>query len=193
MTSSVPIQNSGTINQPGQKPPSSPQPKPPKQKRGGGKAINSLLLVGILVAIGLFVWAEQKRRTVEDRLTQTEQQLEEVRKSTENRGAEVAKQVLEGARKHIEISSDPEPTVATIVDVERLRQSNEFYLKANNGDHLIITANRAILYNSQRDVVIDVVPVRIDKASVSPTPENKEPAAARSVSPTPSTTTEPQQ
>lgn len=146
-----------------------------------------LLVLGIIIAVGLFLWAERKRRSTAKELTQTEQQLEEVKKSTQKSGEEVAKEVLEKVRKHMEIAEAPAPTVATIVDVEKLKQTNEFYEKAKNGDHLIITQNRAILYAADRDRIIDVVPVRVNPASPVPTaPASVTPAApATSPIPTP--------
>lgn len=153
----------------------------PKRRRGG--VFNLLLIVGIIAAIALFAWAEQQRRATEGRLQQTKQELEEVKKSTRAGGEELAKQVLEKLRTHIDIPTEPNPTVATIVDVERLREANEFYRSADNGDHLIITDRRAILYDPDRNIILDVVPVISDeKATASPNPSG---------SPQPTTTPRP--
>ncbi len=156
-----------TINRPGK----TAQAKKPKRKRG---IFNKLLILGVVIAIALFAWAEQQRRTTERRLLETEQQLEEIRSSTTQNGQEVANRVLEKVRTHINIPEDPEPTVATIVDIERLRESSPFYEKAENGDHLIITTERAILYDPNNDVVLDVVPVQINQATPSPEVEGDE-------------------
>ncbi len=149
---------------------------PPEKhkKRRGGRFLNLLLLLGIIGAIALFAWAEQQRREAINRLKQTEQELEEIRKATQRSGADVAQQVLEKVRKHMDLPTDPQPTVATIIDIDRLRQSNEFYNRAENGDHLIITTNRAILYDPDRDLVVDVVPVRVDVQQQA-TPEAQAP------------------
>ena len=72
-----------------------------------------------------------------------------------------AKAIIERVSRHITIPGDTEPTVATIVDVEALRAGNEFYANAKNGDHLIVTPTRAILYDPDKDIVIDVVPVQL--------------------------------
>lgn len=150
--------------------------------------LNLLLLLGIIAAIASFAWAEQQRRQAINRLKETEQELEEIRKSTQRSGAEVAQQVLEKLRKHVDIPTDPQPTVATIIDIERLRETNDFYNKAENGDHLIITGTRAILYDPDRDRVIDVVPVRIDVTSPEPGSQEgqtQESPAIQQASPTP--------
>ena len=145
-------------------------PGKPKRKRRRG-FFNLLLFIGIIAAIALFAWAEQQRRAALSQLQQTEQELQKIRESTERRGTEVAQQVLSDVRQKMDIPSDPEPTVATIIDVEALRQSNEFYNKAENGDHLIITENRAILYDPDRKIILDVVPVQINQEQQQQIPE----------------------
>lgn len=154
---------------------------------------NLLLIVGIIAAIALFAWAEQQRRATEGRLEQTKQELEEVKKSTKAGGEELAKQVLEKIRQHMDVPAEPVPTVATIVDIERLRQANEFYKVAENGDHLIITQKRAILYDPDRDIILDVVPVVIDQ-NATPNPSGSvKPSVTPSGSPaaTPRATAKP--
>lgn len=86
-----------------------------------------------------------------------------------------AQAIIERVRQHIEIPTDVEPTVATIVDVEALRAQNDFYRLAKNGDHLIVTPARAILYDPDRDLILDVVPVQLqapeEAAAPTPAPE----------------------
>lgn len=148
--------------------------KPPLKRRRGSKLFSFILFLGIIGAIALFAWAEMQRRDAVGRLEQTEQELAEIRESTKESARDVAQRVLEQVRVHMEVPDSPEPTVATIVDVERLRQTSEFYNKAKNGDHLIITSNRAILYNPDINKIIDVVPVKIDnQANQETAPEEK--------------------
>jgi type II secretory pathway pseudopilin PulG len=134
--------------------------KVPRKRRGG--FLNLILLIGIIIAISLFVWAEQQRREAQDKLTQTATELEELRKSAQASGQEVADKVLAKLRTHMDIPNDPAPTVATIVDAAALKEANEFYTPAENGHHLIITGKRAILYDPKRDIILDVVPVQVD-------------------------------
>ena len=75
--------------------------------------------------------------------------------------------VVERLRKHIQLSTDVEPTVATIVNVEELRKRNPFYNKAENGDHLVVTTDRAILYDPDHDIILDVIPVQLQPAAAS--------------------------
>lgn len=150
--------------------------KTPRRRRRG--FVNFLLFIGIIAAVGLFAWAEIQRRDAIGRLKETEQELEKIRQSTERRGTEVAQQVLESVRKLMDVPNDPEPTVATIVDVDALREASPFYNKAENGDHLIITETRAILYDPDRGIILDVVPVRIDKEQQQQIPAGQEGAQA---------------
>lgn len=121
----------------------------------------SKLILGILVVVLLaFVLVlDGRRREAEKRLKQVSVRMEQEQNIAQNK--ELAKQVLAKVRKHIALPAEPEPTVATIVDVEKLRERNVFYRKAENGHHLILTANRAILYDPKKDVIIDVAPVQI--------------------------------
>lgn len=143
----------------------------PRRRRGG--LFNLVLIVGIIVTISLYIWAEQERRETEQKLGQTAQELEEIKRSAQTSGQEVADQVLGKLRQHIDLPTDPQPTVATIIDADALRKTNEFYNPAKNGDHLIITEKRAILYDPKRNVILDVVPVIADASQAtdtSPTP-----------------------
>lgn len=150
--------------------------KPKKKSKLGNILFNFLLLVAIIGLGYMFYRAEQARRTAENELQQTASQLEELRNSTQNSGAQVAQEVLSKLRNHIDVPTSPEPTVATITNIEQLRSSNEFYQVAENGDHLIITEKRAILYDADRDIVLDVVPVRINTASPVPNTDAGAPA-----------------
>ena len=147
--------------------------KSPRKRRGKG-IFNFLLFIGIIAAVGMFGWAEMQRRDAVSRLQETEQELEKIRESTERRGTEVAQRVLDDVRQLIDIPNDPEPTVATIVDVDALREASPFYNKAENGDHLIITETRAILYDPDRNIILDVVPVRINREEQQQIPEGEE-------------------
>lgn len=146
-----------------------------KLGKQGSKTFTIILLIAIAVVAVLFVRAERDRREAEQKLQETTQKLEEIKKSSENSGAEAAKRILEKVRMLIDVPAEPEPTVATITDVEALRKTNDFYKKAENGDNLIITKERAILYDPDKNIILDVVPVIINKEeqekSASPSPK----------------------
>lgn len=180
--------------EPQMKSPKVSQPKTRRRGRGG-LIFNLILLIAIIAVAVLFVQAEQKRRNIESDLRETSQLLEELKNSSENRGAQVAAEVLSRVRSHIDVPTEPEPTVATIIDVEQLRQTNAFYEQAKNGDHLIITEKRAILYDPERDIIVDVIPVSVQEnqapgAQTSPTASSPSPSPVDETS-SPSPTGEP--
>ncbi|MDA1209247.1 MAG: hypothetical protein O2904_04435 [bacterium] len=78
-----------------------------------------------------------------------------------------ARQIVEEVRKLIVIQDDIDPTVATIIDIDTLKARNPFYEKAGNGDYLIVTPDRAILYSKKQNVILDVVPVQIQQADAT--------------------------
>jgi len=67
--------------------------------------------------------------------------------------------------KLIELPTDEQPSVATITDVEKLREEEPFFEKAENGDRLIAysKALKAILYRPSTHKIIDVVPLVINQ------------------------------
>lgn len=148
----------------------------PKRKKTPRKSslLNIILIIAVIVVGVLFARAEMQRRTAEKDLQKTTQELQVAKQSTQNSSQEAANAILEKVRLLINIPSDPAPTVATITDVDSLRKTNAFYNKAENGDNLIVTADRAILYSPLKNIIIDVIPVQISASpSVSPgaTPE----------------------
>lgn len=50
--------------------------------------------------------------------------------------------------------------VRRLQDVATLAEQDPFYKQAEDGDYLVITTQRAILYDSDRDRIVDVVPVQ---------------------------------
>jgi hypothetical protein len=55
---------------------------------------------------------------------------------------------------------DEQPTVATLVDIEALKEENpEFYENAQNGDLLVIYSEQAILFREEEKRIINVAPV----------------------------------
>jgi hypothetical protein len=149
-------------------PPSSSPGISPTGKPSGKKAWNLLLIVTVVVAIGLFIWSEQNRRGTAQQLEDTARQLEEIKASSRNSGEELANEILEKVNDLVDIPLDPRPTVATISDIDRLKEANDFFSVADNGDYLILTGSRALLYDPDRNIVLDVAPFQINRESPSP-------------------------
>ena len=121
-----------------------------------------LLPLLVIALIALVVVLDAQRRSAETELKNLTVRLEQLQGNTQE-NQERAKQIVDRVRALIEIPTDVTPTVATIVDVEKLRAQNPFYNGAENGDFLIVTPTRAILFDADRGVIIDVVPVQIQQ------------------------------
>jgi len=118
-----------------------------------------LVLVLLLVVLGLkYSAAQAQLKQLSVRLSQG---------GGEEQNREAAKQVVDRVRRLYDLPATIEPTVATIVDVDALRKENAFYNKAENGDNLVITQDRAILYRPSQDKIIDVVPVQLQQQQAS--------------------------
>jgi hypothetical protein len=122
----------------------------------------SLLPLLLIVLVVLVVVLDAKRRSAQKELKNLTVRLEQLQGNNEA-NQEKARQVVEKVTALIAIDVSVEPTVATIVDVERLREQNPFYDKAENGDYLIVTPTRAVLYRESENIILDVVPVQIEQ------------------------------
>ncbi len=122
------------------------------------KLLTIVLIVGLAILAVAFYKRSVTLATELKKLTVMNEQLQ-----TGNNPESIAEAaaIIAKVRKHIEIPSDVEPTVATIVDVDALKSRNDFYKMAKNGDHLIVTPTRAILYDPDKDMILDVVPVQL--------------------------------
>jgi hypothetical protein len=138
------------------------------RKSSFGKAFVMLLIVGLIV---LVVMLDARRRQVENQLSEMMVRVEQANPQADRIAAQ---KVVEKVRQLIRIPNDVEPTVATIVDVDQLKQRNAFYAKAKNGDNLIVTPDRAILFDPVANVILDVVPVSIQ----APTAKSAAPSSA---------------
>ena len=123
------------------------------------KALFPLLFIALVV---LVVILDVQRRSAQRELKNLTVRLEQLQgNSPENQ--EKARTIVQKVRALIDIPQDIEPTVATIVDVDKLKERNPFYEKAKNGDFLIVTPTRAILYDETANKILDVVPVQIEQ------------------------------
>lgn len=82
----------------------------------------------------------------------------------QNEEAEKA-DILARVRTHIILPDDPKPTVAEILDAATLQARNVFYKNAINGDYLIVTTTRAILYSPSKDMILDVMPLQLERTA----------------------------
>lgn len=96
-------------------------------------------------------------------------------KGTATAAAEVGKLTTE-VGKLIALPTDEKPTVATVTDVDKLKEQ-AFFKNAANGDKVLIYTNarKAILYRPTEKRIIEVGAININQATPTPTPEEETP------------------
>lgn len=140
------------------------------------KALFPLLLIALVVLVFVL---DLQRRQAQRELKNLSVRLEQLQGGNTEENQERAREVVRKVRNLMDIDTSVEPTVATIVDVEQLQERNPFYEKAQNGDFLIVTPTRAILYREDSDgdgaidngLILDVVPVQIDQPAADQQPQ----------------------
>lgn len=72
--------------------------------------------------------------------------------------------ILEKINKLVDLPQDETPTVATVLDKEKLKDQ-DFFKKAENGDKVIVymKAKKAVLYRPNTNKVIEIAPVYTDE------------------------------
>lgn len=125
--------------------------------------VKGLLALLVIILAVLVIIIDGKRREAEQRLSELMVQTgQDVQNQEQNR--ERAQQIVDNVKKLFALpEEDGEPTVAAIVDVEQLRKQNAFYNKAENGDYLVITTTRAVIYDPENNMILDVAPVQIQQ------------------------------
>jgi hypothetical protein len=120
-----------------------------------GQTIMIVLVVAFVVALGGAAYF----------LNQYQKSQGEIKKLKENPRSvaqEEVKALVKKVGNLIALPQGEDPTVATITDVEKLKDQ-PFFAKAENGDKVLIytQAKRAILYRPSINKIIDVAPVNI--------------------------------
>ncbi len=122
-------------------------------------------MLGAVLVVGLFalvVVINMKRVDAEKQLAALTMRMEQLTGGNTEQNRELAKSVVDKLAKIMEVPSDIEPTVATIVDVEKLvEQNKEFYGKAKNGMHLIIYPTFAVIYDEEKNMINNFAPVQL--------------------------------
>lgn len=73
--------------------------------------------------------------------------------------------IVEAVGRHIILPEGEEPLVATIADITLLLEREPFYRGAKNGDILLLypNAGKAILYDQEGDILVNVGPIILDQ------------------------------
>lgn len=116
-----------------------------------------VLVVVLAGALGYTLWVNRSLRNPE----------------TQTKLAEQASQEIIDSVARLIVVPEDKPTVATITDVEKLRESNsEFYKAARNGDTLLIYQTQAIIYRKEENKVIAVAPVVVNPGTPATTTDS---------------------
>lgn len=98
------------------------------------------------------------------------QQLTEFRLNPQKAAQEETQTLVERVSKLLVLPADEQPTVATVVDPDRLK-SQPFFANAKRGDKVLIYTNarKAILYNPVTAKIIEVAPINIGAGAAAAT------------------------
>lgn len=92
--------------------------------------------------------------------------------------------IVEEVAQYMRLPDGETPTIATVVDVEKLK-AQPFFTNATNGDRVLIYTNarKAILYNPTTHKIIEVAPITLGENQGAPATNNTAPAATSSTNP----------
>lgn len=122
------------------------------QARAQKNIFKSLVVIAVLGMVCLTIFFYIKYQEAQDILSAN---------TTSN--SQELKDVMGKVSRHIMLPESESPTLATVSDVEKLR-NQAFFLKAENGDKVLVftEARKAILYRPRVDKIIEVSPITVD-------------------------------
>ncbi|MBD3311827.1 MAG: hypothetical protein GF349_05070 [Candidatus Magasanikbacteria bacterium] len=119
-----------------------------KSKRIPKKLIYILgaVILAVLVSVFILLIAQERTKDIKDYTGSV----------TDEENVEI---ILKRIGTHILLPTDEKPVVATITDADSLIQEQSFYKDARNGYKVIIYSSKAIIYDPNNDILINVGPV----------------------------------
>jgi hypothetical protein len=153
-------------------------------KGGFGKFVFGLLFVVIVVGGSFILWQNYQLKA--NASENVAEDMGEQGSDTLSEGDIV--DLIAKVSKHIIVPSDEEPTIATIVDAEKLSQDQAFYSNVKDGDKVLIymNAQKALIYRESEDLLVNVGPVYTNESEEEVLPEEEiieEPAIEQSEEP----------
>ncbi|MDH5533048.1 MAG: hypothetical protein OEX81_01315 [Candidatus Pacebacteria bacterium] len=138
---------------------------PQSQKKSGGIITKVLILLLLVGLTGSLAWGYQSNKKYEEAKEQIN-----LLSSIEGQ-QEVAKQEIRATVKKIgklmTLPQGEEPVMATVINAKSLATQQDFYKDATDGDKVIVyqKANKAILYNPTKNIVVNVDAFLINEAA----------------------------
>lgn len=114
------------------------------------------LIVGAVIVVlgGIFFWQQYQNRQNVKRLKAELERLQQ------NGSAESVKELLDRVKKIIVLPENEQPTVATVTNLEKLKDQ-PFFQNAQIGDKVLIfqQSKKAVLYRPSEDKVVEIAPL----------------------------------
>jgi hypothetical protein len=162
------------------------------QRRSRTKIVFTIVAIILLITyIGLSIWyildLRSRNSDLDAQLADTTASLEQFKRDIIAQPAEVVaklqeettESVLESVGKLYTLPEGENPTVATVQDIDKLKDQ-PFFSGAQNGDVLIVfeESSQAILYRPSENRLVKVGPISVDENSEASTGEAVTPQEA---------------
>lgn len=131
--------------------------------------LRGLILIIIIAAIAASGYFYQQYRKTQDELAKLKSDPREAaRQETQS--------LVKKAGQLVVLPEGEDPTVATITDIEKLK-NQPFFANAKNGDRVLIytQAKKAYLYDPVANKILNVAPLNIGTPSATPASPSPEP------------------
>lgn len=127
-------------------------------KKTVGKARTAILVLSVIIFLVVIAGLV---KLVQDK-NDLKKQVNTLSQAQKTDAADEAKQLSAEVGKLIELPSDEVPTIATVVDIEKVK-SQAFFTNAQNGDKVLLYAksSKAILYRPSAKKIIEVAPINL--------------------------------
>ncbi len=95
----------------------------------------------------------------------------QTQKSTQDQSNKEAEDLKKEISQYLELPADEVPTVATVVDANKVK-GQSFFVNAQNGDKVLLfaTSGKAILYRPGTKKIVEVSPINLNQNQQSGTP-----------------------
>lgn len=131
-----------------------------KSSSGGSQQkLIIIILILFVIAAGGFIWAYNNYR-------QSQKVIQELRNKQQGQQMteEQRQKLLSRVKKHM-VLPEEQPAIISINNPKELAKREDFFKPAQENDLLLLYRNKAILYRSSTDKIVDVQPVRTPNTS----------------------------
>lgn len=131
--------------------------------------LRGLILIIIIAAIAISGYFYQQYR-------KTQGELAKLKSDPREAARQETQSLVKKAGQLVVLPEGEDPTMATITDIEKLK-NQPFFANAKNGDRVLIytQAKKAYLYDSVANKILNVAPLNIGTPSATPASPSPEP------------------